>query len=151
MTRESPLTLPSRTLLLRTERLSSPFVLHNRSSSASCAPCSPLLPVLSSHQVKKIAVDVSDLDWHISKNSSWLLYLYVEFSAQSERINHFADFPTFSHVCSSKPFVAGLLKKNIQHSLETQITSMLRDADLQLYGLQNRVIAATNARPSAAK
>lgn len=66
---------------------------------------------------------VSDLQYHISKNTSWLLWL-------------------------SKPFVSGLIKKALKESLEHAIVDYLRQADLQLFALQNRAIAATNAKPS---
>ncbi|CDZ97340.1 hypothetical protein [Phaffia rhodozyma] len=73
--------------------------------------------------VKDVDVDISDFTYSISKNSSWLLYF-------------------------SRPFVSGLLRKNLKASLEHQITEYLKDADFRLYGLQQRAIAATNARPS---
>jgi hypothetical protein len=66
---------------------------------------------------------VSDLQYHISKNSSWLLYF-------------------------SKPFVSGLIKRALKESLEHAIVDYLKQADLALYGLQNRAIAAANAKPS---
>ncbi|KAL7416019.1 hypothetical protein BDY24DRAFT_359249 [Mrakia frigida] len=74
--------------------------------------------------VKSVNVDISDLEYAISRNKSWLLWL-------------------------ASGTVSGLIKKTLKHSLESQIASYLRDADLELYGLQNRAIAATNAKPTA--
>jgi len=47
-------------------------------------------------------------------------------------------------------FHSHLLQHQITESLELQIAESLRQADFQLYGLQQRTIAATNARPSPA-
>lgn len=76
--------------------------------------------------VRNVDVDISDLEYHIKSNKSWMLYL-------------------------CKPFVSALIKANLKSTLESQITSYLRDADLQLFGLQQRAIAATNAKPTPLK
>jgi hypothetical protein len=76
--------------------------------------------------VKKVHVDVSDLEYTVSRNRSWLLWMF-------------------------QGTVGKLIKHSLKSSLEAQITTMLKDADLELYGLQNRAIAATNAKPTALK
>lgn len=48
----------------------------------------------------------------------------------------------------SKAPVRAILQSQITQAIELQIADSLRQADLQLYGLQQRTIAATNARPS---
>lgn len=73
--------------------------------------------------VKDVQVDISDLQYHISKNTSWLLYF-------------------------SKPFVSSVIKRAVKESLQHSIVDYLKQADLALYGFQNRAIAATNAKPS---
>lgn len=76
--------------------------------------------------VKSVKVDISDLDYSIRKNKSWLLYF-------------------------GQSTVGGLIRHTLKSSLEAQISTLLRDADLELFALQNRAIAATNAKPTALK
>ncbi|WVR06390.1 hypothetical protein IAU60_003421 [Kwoniella sp. DSM 27419] len=76
--------------------------------------------------VKDVRVWISGFDFDISKNNKWLA------------------------VWMAKPVIKTFVKRNLTHALEVQIAEYLRQADFRMYGLQQRAIAATNARPTAA-
>jgi len=50
----------------------------------------------------------------------------------------------------AKPILRAFIKRNLTHALEVQIGEMLRKADLRMFAVQQRAIAATNARPTPA-
>ncbi|WVF68948.1 hypothetical protein IAT40_003722 [Kwoniella sp. CBS 6097] len=76
--------------------------------------------------VKDVQVWISGFDFEISKNQKWLA------------------------TWMAKPVLKAFVKRNLTHALEAQIAEYLRVADFRMYGLQQRAIAATNAKPTAA-
>ncbi|WRT67840.1 uncharacterized protein IL334_004814 [Kwoniella shivajii] len=76
--------------------------------------------------VKDVQVWISGFDFEIRKNNKWLAVWFA------------------------KPVIKAFVKRNLTHALEAQIAEYLRQADFKLYGLQQRAIAATNAKPTAA-
>jgi len=75
--------------------------------------------------VKNVDVSISGFDYQIKQNQKW--------------------FATWL----AKPALRKFLLHNITKTLELQITEMLKSADLQVFAIQQRAIAATNARPTA--
>lgn len=76
--------------------------------------------------VKDVAVSISDFDFKVRDNDQWLATWFA------------------------KPILKAFVKRNLTHALEAQIAEYLRQADFRAYGLQQRAIAATNAKPSPA-
>ncbi|WWC88740.1 uncharacterized protein L201_003653 [Kwoniella dendrophila CBS 6074] len=76
--------------------------------------------------VKDVQVWISGFDFEIRKNGKWLAAWFA------------------------RPVIKAFVKRNLTHALEAQIAEYLRQADFRLYGVQQRAIAATNARPTAA-
>ncbi|WWD04803.1 hypothetical protein V865_002874 [Kwoniella europaea PYCC6329] len=76
--------------------------------------------------VKDVQVWISGFDFEIRKNNKWLAAWFA------------------------RPVIKAFVKRNLTHALEAQIAEYLRQADFRLYGIQQRAIAATNARPTAA-
>jgi len=50
----------------------------------------------------------------------------------------------------ARPIVRAFVKRYLMSALESQIADYLREIDFRLYGVQQRAIAATNARPTPA-
>ncbi|ORY25632.1 hypothetical protein BCR39DRAFT_543419 [Naematelia encephala] len=75
--------------------------------------------------VKSVEVQMPDFDYSISKNSAWFATWFA------------------------KPIIRAFVKRNMTDAIEAQIAEYLRQADFRLYGLQQRAIAAANAKPSA--
>jgi len=76
--------------------------------------------------VKSVSVSISDFDFNIRENNQWFATWFA------------------------KPVLKAFIKRNLTHALEAQIAEYLRSADFRMYGVQQRVIAATNAKPTAA-
>ncbi|KAJ9122286.1 hypothetical protein QFC22_001707 [Naganishia vaughanmartiniae] len=76
--------------------------------------------------VKNVDVNIAGFDYQIRQNQKW--------------------FATWLAKAPMRAF----LRSNIIHTLEVQITEYLQRADFQLFALQQRAIAATNARPTPA-
>ncbi|KAJ9113527.1 hypothetical protein QFC20_001878 [Naganishia adeliensis] len=76
--------------------------------------------------VKNVDVNITGFDYQIRQNQKWLA------------------------TWLAKAPMRAFLRSNITHTLEVQITEYLKRADFQLFGLQQRAIAATNARPTPA-
>lgn len=74
--------------------------------------------------VKKVDVSISGFDYKISRNSKWFATWFA------------------------KPLLRAFILKNMTSALEAQIAEYLREADLQMFAIQQRAIAATNARPT---
>nr|XP_031864274.1 uncharacterized protein CI109_000187 [Kwoniella shandongensis]KAA5531346.1 hypothetical protein CI109_000187 [Kwoniella shandongensis] len=75
--------------------------------------------------VKDVQVWISGFDFQIREHQKWLATWFA------------------------KPVIKAFVKRNLTSALEAQIAEYLRVADFRLYGLQQRAIAATNARPTA--
>ena len=76
--------------------------------------------------VKGVTVNISDFDFKVRENDQWLATWFA------------------------KPVLKAFVKRNLTHALEAQIAEYLRVADFRAYGLQQRAIAATNAKPTPA-
>jgi len=76
--------------------------------------------------VKGVSVSISDFDFTIRENNQWFATWFA------------------------KPVLKAFIKRNLTHALEAQIGEYLRTADTRMYGVQQRVIAATNAKPTPA-
>ncbi|KAK4684203.1 hypothetical protein P7C73_g5994, partial [Tremellales sp. Uapishka_1] len=74
--------------------------------------------------VKDVTVQISGFDFSISKNSKWFATWFA------------------------KPILRAFVQRNLTSALEAQIAEYLKTADLQMYGVQQRAIAATNAKPT---
>ncbi|KAK8858640.1 hypothetical protein IAR55_002869 [Kwoniella newhampshirensis] len=75
--------------------------------------------------VKDVQVWITGFDFQIREHQKWLATWFA------------------------KPVIKAFVKRNLTSALEAQIAEYLRVADFRLYGLQQRAIAATNARPTA--
>ncbi|WWC62487.1 uncharacterized protein I303_105083 [Kwoniella dejecticola CBS 10117] len=76
--------------------------------------------------VKDVQVWISGFDFEIRKNTKWLAAWFA------------------------RPVIKAFVKRNLTHALEAQIAEYLRQADFRMYGVQQRAIAATNAKPTPA-
>lgn len=76
--------------------------------------------------VRDVTVHLSGFDYQLSKHKQWFATWFA------------------------KPIIRAFVQRNLTSALEAQIAEMLRQADFRLYGLQQRAIAATNAKPSPA-
>ena len=76
--------------------------------------------------VKNVDVSLSDFDFNVHDNDHWLATWF------------------------SRPILRAFVKRNLCHALEAQVGEYLRTLDFRAFGLQQRVIAATNAKPTAA-
>jgi hypothetical protein len=77
-------------------------------------------------KVKSTKVSIVGFDYQIKNNDHWMA------------------------TWLAKAPVRAILLQQMTQALELQIAESLRQADFELYGLQQRTIAATNARPSPA-
>ncbi|RSH91097.1 hypothetical protein EHS25_010273 [Saitozyma podzolica] len=75
--------------------------------------------------VKDVEVTLDNFDYVLSKNSHWFATWFA------------------------KPVLRAFVKRNLTSALEAQIGEYLRHADHRMFVLQQRAIAATNARPTA--
>ncbi|ORX33457.1 hypothetical protein BD324DRAFT_639861 [Kockovaella imperatae] len=74
--------------------------------------------------VQNVSLSMSDFTFHVRDNEHWFASWFAQ------------------------PILKAFVKRNLTHALEAQVAEYLQTADLRLYGLQQRVIAATNARPT---
>lgn len=75
--------------------------------------------------VKDVEINMSGFDFSIYKNQHWFASWFAT------------------------PVIRALVKRNLAHALEGQIAEYLRTADFQLFAVQQRAIAAANAKPTA--
>ncbi|EIW73522.1 hypothetical protein TREMEDRAFT_59695 [Tremella mesenterica DSM 1558] len=74
--------------------------------------------------VKTVQVDMSGFEFSISKNYHWIATWFAS------------------------PLLRAVVKRNLTSALEEQIAEYLRNLDFQTFALQQRAIAATNAKPT---
>ncbi len=94
--------------------------------------------------VKNVDVAIHGFDYQIRQNQKW----FATWLAKPALRKFLLVSP--GHDCHGWPNLTDAMQHNITNTLELQITEMLKSADLQLFALQQRTIAATNARPSPA-
>ena len=93
--------------------------------------------------VKNVSVTLSGFDFKVRENDQWFASWFAQ-----PILRAFVKVSLGSTICETT--LTRLSQRNLTHAIETQIAEYLRTADFRLYGVQQRAIAATNARPTPA-